>query len=541
MFLLPLISFGQINKDSLWAVWNDQSQHDTIRLSAIHDLAWKDYKYTNPDSAHILLLQHYDYAKKNGIYKEMAKALCTRAKVYRHQGKHSAAIKYFDRSLTISKKNNDLKAVANTLSSKGVVFKIEGDYVRAIECYTKSLSIAEANDYKEEMAIALGNTGNIYKQLKDYPKAIELLSRCLVLKEELEDQRGIARTLNNLGNICLHQRDFDAALKNYSQCLAINQEIKNEKGIATALGNIGGVYFTQGDYEKAIDNQLQSLKIKKRVGDKIGIIYASFFLGKTYGAKKNYSKAIEYLESALNLAKEFGAKDAVGEAAFGLYTTCKSQNRTALALEMLELYVQINDSLSSENNRNEIIRYEVKYQYEKQHLSDSLIKAQEKKLDDISQQQQLMHQAEQRNYIIIAACLIFLILGIFIRLRVLKQQKEKESLIQEVKLLKANTIIKLMVPSKQDRKLEGLGLDKEKIESSISAKLNNTDWNILNQLFENPIATNKEIAELVSLSFEGVRSSLKKMYRIFDIGKSGENQKISLIITVTHISNGTTN
>ena len=87
------------------------------------------------------------------------------------------------------------------------------------------------------------------------------------------------------------------------------------------------------------------------------------------------------------------------------------------------------------------------------------------------------------------------------------------------------------------KNLERLALKREKIESSISTKLNDSDWKILSQLLENPAITNREIAELVSLSFEGVRSSLKKMYRVFDIQKSGENQKISLIIKATRISN----
>jgi len=42
LLLLPCFSFGKINRDSLWAVWNDESQADTNRLKAIHTIAWND-------------------------------------------------------------------------------------------------------------------------------------------------------------------------------------------------------------------------------------------------------------------------------------------------------------------------------------------------------------------------------------------------------------------------------------------------------------------------------------------------------------------
>jgi len=36
VILFPICSFGQTNLDSLWAIWNNHNQADTIRLEAIH-------------------------------------------------------------------------------------------------------------------------------------------------------------------------------------------------------------------------------------------------------------------------------------------------------------------------------------------------------------------------------------------------------------------------------------------------------------------------------------------------------------------------
>ena len=39
------------NLDSLWSVWNDNTQPDTTRLKAMHKIAWDGYIYSQPDSA----------------------------------------------------------------------------------------------------------------------------------------------------------------------------------------------------------------------------------------------------------------------------------------------------------------------------------------------------------------------------------------------------------------------------------------------------------------------------------------------------------
>lgn len=84
-------------------------------------------------------------------------------------------------------------------------------------------------------------------------------------------------------------------------------------------------------------------------------------------------------------------------------------------------------------------------------------------------------------------------------------------------------------------KLVELQLDREKVNGAVDGKLNETDWSILEQLFDDASLTNPELARRVSRSREGVSSSLRKMYRLFDLPDSG-NKRISLILCVAKIS-----
>ena len=56
-------SIAQVNIDSLWSVWEDTSQEDTIRLNCINSVIRKVYLFTQPDTAFQLAQLQYDFAE----------------------------------------------------------------------------------------------------------------------------------------------------------------------------------------------------------------------------------------------------------------------------------------------------------------------------------------------------------------------------------------------------------------------------------------------------------------------------------------------
>jgi predicted transcriptional regulator len=107
-------------------------------------------------------------------------------------------------------------------------------------------------------------------------------------------------------------------------------------------------------------------------------------------------------------------------------------------------------------------------------------------------------------------------------------------LLQELKILKQASLLHI---NSSDKTAESFQLDRTKIEKAVDGSINDSDWKILNALFDNPNTTNREIADQISLSIEGVKSSLKKMYMLFEITHSRENKRLGLTMKVTHISN----
>lgn len=116
-----------------------------------------------------------------------------------------------------------------------------------------------------------------------------------------------------------------------------------------------------------------------------------------------------------------------------------------------------------------------------------------------------------------------------------KSTAEKKELLLKIEALKKQLSTQAIAMA---QKKEAAGLNKLKIEKAINAKLGASAWQILELIYENPAISNKEIAEEISLSVEGVSSSLRRMYISFAIEVSN-NKRIALIMKAARLSEET--
>lgn len=457
---------GQVNLDSLFAVWNDTNQSETSRFKAIHSIAWDFYLNTQPDSAFYFANLEYEFAKSKGLNKQMANALNTQGVSMRNLGKYNKAIEYYTNSLIISEAIEDKLNIASSLHNIGIIYKRQGEFNVALDYYTRSLRIREEIGDKKGIISSLNNIGIIYKYRGNYARAIDYYSRSLKASENIGYKKGIASALNNIGVIYKNQGRFKSAFEYHTRSLIIKEEIGNRKGISNSLHNIGSIYDEQGDYEKAIDYLSRSLVILEEIGDRQEIANSLNYLGNIYKNLKKYAIAIdfyrrsltiyEYLEDkkgsaetlknlafiylnqnnykktislgnkALNLAQEISSAIETMDASHTLSEAFKAIGSYKKALKMHELYIATRDSINSEKNQREILRQEYKYDYEKQKNEDEKRRLEEEYNNKV---------IRTRNYIIILSglgiLLILLIAAIFYvksvrkRNKIISSQKEK--------------------------------------------------------------------------------------------------------------------
>lgn len=399
---------SQVKLDSLWAVWNNIDQPDTIRIKAMHEFIDEGYIYSKPDSAFYFAQLEYDFALSKGLNKQMALAINTQGVSFLVKGDYANAIDYYMRSLAIWEEIENKRGIANSLNNIGVIYKEQGDYARAIDYYNQSLFLREEIGNKQGIATSLNNIGNIYREQGNYSSAIDYYTRSLSIKEEFGDKRGIAITLINIGIIYSEQDDFAKAIKYYTRSLSLREEIGDKRGIASSLNRIGIIYQKQGNNAKAI----------------------------TYGTR------------ALTIAQEVGAVVEIRDAAKALYDAYKATGRYNLALIMHELYLIAKDSIDSDKNQKEVIRQGYEYEYEKQKAKEEKIRLEEDKAKEISQ---------TRNYIIVFSGLGLLFILLIVAVFYVKALGKRNKIIN-----KQN--------DKLEEALEELSIAREKAESATLSK-----------------------------------------------------------------------
>lgn len=139
------------------------------------------------------------------------------------------------------------------------------------------------------------------------------------------------------------------------------------------------------------------------------------------------------------------------------------------------------------------------------------------------------------SYLLLSGIVVLLIGStLYFRRSVNRHKVEQEELKQELEQLQ-KTIVTQSIASVESNKV--VTLSKARIEQVIGAKLGESSWMILNCMYKNPSISNKEIAEEVSLSVEGVSSSLRRMYVTFDL-KASSNKRIMLVTKAVEYSMG---
>ncbi|MBI2966197.1 MAG: tetratricopeptide repeat protein [Bacteroidetes bacterium] len=349
------------------------------------------------------------------------------------------ALDYQLKTLKILEELGDKHGISSTLCNIGLIYQELSDYPKALDHQLRSLKIAEGLADKQSIAAILGNIGLIYKNISEFPKSLEYQLQSLKIKQDINDRYGIAISLANIGNFYYFLLASDCAIMGvtlpdkYSKALGyqvealkINEEIGNKRGIAAAFGSMGNIYYSLAGYNKALECQIKSVKIYDDLGDRQGSAIALGNIGMIYHGQKKYSLALEYTKKSVEILREIG--DLNNENIFQktFYETYKATGNAAKALEHYERYVLLQDSIFKLDNQKEILRKQMKFDYEKKAAADSVKNVEEQKVKEAqiqTQQAQIKQERTQRYALYGGLTLVIVFAGfIFNRFRVTKRQ-----------------------------------------------------------------------------------------------------------------------
>ena len=426
IFFIILIVFSglsltaQTNLDSLYTVWQDHTQPDSIRTNAYESYIWDGFLFSNPDTAFVLAQSLLRFGEEQQYEKAKSLAHNLMGTSNYLKADYPKALEYYQRSLKISEEIGDKPGSASTISNIGIIYKNQGNYSKALDYYQRSLKIQEEIGDTRGSAATIGNIGNIYQALGDYPIALDYFQRSLKIVEEIGDKQVSANTIGNIGIIYENKGDYPKALEYFQRSLKIYEEMGNKEGSARTIGNIGLIYKNQGDYTKALEYFQRSLNSFEEMGIKEGSALTINTIGLIYKNQGDYPKALEYCKLSLVKSEEIAALNLEKDACQCLYDTYKAMGKGIEALVYLEKLQVIDDSLNAEETNKKLQQME----FAKQVLADSIATAEKERLVQEAHEEEIHQEEKTRNISLGVGAFFVLLAGSFyIRWRYVRKSK----------------------------------------------------------------------------------------------------------------------
>ncbi|NND78055.1 MAG: tetratricopeptide repeat protein [Flavobacteriales bacterium] len=373
--ICSMVRAQQTNLDSLYSIWENETQPDSSRVKAYAEYIFYGYSSADPDTTILLSKQLYDFSVRRNSESGMRKAAYNLGISFYRKGQYAKALKHMRESERLTGKPH-----GGTLTLIGAIYGQVSDTAKVLEYFNKGLDFERSE--KNQMGIAAGliNIGLIYIELGKLDTALSLTSEGLKLSKEIDAMLFYANATTNLARIYEAKKDHYSSLQLYERAIAIYDSIGYRSGLAFNQIRIGSIHAEQGNHKAAANKCL-----------------------------------IGY-----NLALESGAVQMQWMSCECLYNAYKALGKRSKALEFHELMMTFKDSL----NINEADKKLQQMEFEKEMLADSLIQEEEKRIVEIAHEEEVRKKNKTKN-VAIGAGLLFLLLagGFYSRWKYVRRSK----------------------------------------------------------------------------------------------------------------------
>lgn len=461
-FCLSTVALAQVDTEALRAVIQDSGRADSVRFTALYDLVWDGYLFSDPDSGRILAmsLRQQARSKRNTVFEARASELI--AATWYVQGDLKTALLHYDTALALHERNGDDDGYADVITNVASVRSFMGQQDTALLLYAEGLAIHERIQDSASVANDLNAIGRINMLRGDHVKAVDLYGRSLRIQEALGNERGVSTGEANLGALFMGQGDFRTGLDHYRSALRIAEKLGDKHMMGKDLEETGNCLEELGDTAAAMRDFLRSLALRTEIDDRHGLVNVQNRIAGLHFEQGGNAEALRLYEKSISLAREedlpWGlgtalvgkgrillatgrtpealvlARQAEGVAAeaeeVGLardaselrHAAARASGRWQEALEAHERAVLLNDSIMREGNQRAVLRNEYKYAYERQALADSLAHAGAMLRANAENTERLARAHRLRDVALaVGALLLVVALGIWQRSRLLRR------------------------------------------------------------------------------------------------------------------------
>jgi tetratricopeptide (TPR) repeat protein len=420
LLLLPLVINATVPTDTL-SINKNQKDKSYNKAVALYTKADK-LKISDPQKALLYNREALSYAHDVNSVEILAKINQLMGDLYATENNLQPAINYYLISEKLFKEQGDKKEIAMIFSKLGRMYYTNNfELDKALSYYNKMMDIAlELNDEKL-LATSYHNLGGLFLSFKDNDKANNYYNKLLTISEKLNDKAGIASALNNIGEIERIKGNYKKALDYYKQSLVMHEQLHDLRRIAINLENIGSTYDAMGNPSEALKYYKQSLLHYRVANDQKNIASVLVLMGKNAVVLDSLDEAQNNYQEAFTISKKNLINKYKLEALKGISTVYEKKGNLKTALYYYKKYESCKDSISKENEKNNIAVIKTQLLSE---LDNIQYKLQKYDIEMLTKDKKINRL---KMNILIASLIIFILLAILFIIRyniVVKKQRQ---------------------------------------------------------------------------------------------------------------------
>lgn len=415
-------AFAQLNTDSLLKIIENSSERDELSKAYL-DYGYQLYR-SDADTAIFYAKKALLIAEELGSNKIIFSAYNLLGLANQTKGLYNLSLDYFEQELTYLP-NNDLNR-AKTLHNMALAYQFVNDKNSALKSELEAIKISENNNDSVLIAVIAQTMCNIYRDMGDFKQAEIYILKSIKILEQIKDT-GIDNKLsmigngyNSYGNLLLAMgRPLDAIDKQKTS-IAIHDKSGDLFNQAIAYENLGNAHLKMNQFELALQNFNTAKDIMQQLNSLTDVGYELLNLADVYVATGKYDAALINLDSAITIFKLSSAFNYTVDAYNKKYKVYELMNDPEQALLFYKKYINLSDSLNSEEKKIELLRLKEEFESTQK----------EQQIENLKIENQLREKEKQLQITIRNIAILLIIIVIIIAFLLFNRSRIKEQVRQ---------------------------------------------------------------------------------------------------------------
>ncbi|MEZ4828732.1 MAG: tetratricopeptide repeat protein [Bacteroidia bacterium] len=339
------------------------------RMAILNDLAWEyadydtDFARSYAEQARTLALTLRDRHQEGLALRALGMAAA-------NEDAMEEAICNYVEAESIFREVRDSAGLLSTLNNVGLVYRRQGQCEEASNVFLQGMKIARVKKATQREGILWYNYFFTLIACHSYEAAFETADSLMAFTVRNKNDFLRAHLLTQLGYLNYREERDSLALKQLLQAKALADTLGNAELISNVLNNLGNVYEGLKDYPKAYEYYMASKEIDEQMPYAQAVDNSYHNIGLVLSHMERYNEAIPYMKRALEQNMEKGNYAFLSETWYALGIAYDKTGKHKESVQAFIKYIEIQDSLFSENVQKSL--QEAKEQYESEKIAREL-------------------------------------------------------------------------------------------------------------------------------------------------------------------------